>query len=63
MQEALLSTTPRTHVALSSSWHAFRNRVLFCGQVYEDLRAITLSLDDVAEFTGMLDEDMDDVGY
>ncbi|CAM9910351.1 unnamed protein product [Ectocarpus sp. 6 AP-2014] len=32
-------------------------------QVYEDLRAVTLSLDDVAEFTGMLDEDMEDVGF
>lgn len=32
-------------------------------QVYEDLRAVTLSLDNVAEFTGMLDEDMEDVGY
>lgn len=32
-------------------------------QVYEDLRALTLSLDDVAEFTGALDEDLDDVGY
>lgn len=32
-------------------------------QVYEDLRAISLPLDDVAEFTGMLDDDMDDVGY
>ncbi|CAB1099405.1 unnamed protein product [Ectocarpus sp. CCAP 1310/34] len=32
-------------------------------QVYEDLRAVTLSLDDVAEYTGMLDEDMEDVGY
>ena len=35
----------------------------FSPQVYEDLRALTLSLDDVAEFTGALDEDLDDVGY
>lgn len=41
----------------------FGNAFVGCFQVYEDLRAITLSLDDVAEFTGMLDEDMDDVGY
>ncbi|CAN0269406.1 unnamed protein product [Discosporangium mesarthrocarpum] len=28
-------------------------------QVYEDLRTLTLSLDDVAEYTGMLDTDVD----
>lgn len=38
-------------------------RSRYSRQVYEDLRAITLSLDDVAEFTGALDEDLDDVGY
>lgn len=32
-------------------------------QVFEDLRAVKLSLDDVAEFTGTLDDNVDDVGY
>ena len=32
-------------------------------QVYEDLRAMSLSLDDVAEFTGMLDNDVEDIGF
>eukprot|EP00903_Cladosiphon_okamuranus_P008182 g7881.t1 len=40
-----------------------KNKETALVQVYEDLRALTLSLDDVAEFTGALDEDVDDVGY
>lgn len=56
-------TFSRTLLSLSLSHRIVQRGYELSGQVYEDLRALRLSLDDVAEFTGMLDEDVEDIGF